>query len=515
MERKEIKLKQAKALESYWLESFAPGRFGKLQKNLQTDVLIIGGGIAGLTTAYLLSQAGRKVVVVDRNLMGTGDSGHTTAHLTIMTDPGYAQIKRRHGKEAACLVLESHVTAIRLIESIVEKESIECHLRRIDGYLFSGKKQDRKEMGYELEALKAAGCPDAYWLLGGSAPPCQDRPVICLPKQARFHITRYLQGLMSAILAAGGKIYDSTPVQKVDSGMAMTEDGITIKANHIVVATHAPIVRELTFLKQAAYRTYAAGFRIPKGSIKDALYWDTEDPYHYVRLEEYDSHNDLLIVGGEDHKTGQIEPEEYARPFEALEQWTSSRFGAMRHCDYRWSGQVLETMDGLPYIGKLGYRSDAVYIATGFSGNGMTYGTFAGMLVRDLVLGRKNGWSRLYDPSRKNPASIHDFLAENLNVARALIGEWVKKPGIETFEEVRPGEGGIAGCGLKKFAAYRSPGGTLNLFSAVCPHLGCAVQWNSAEKTFDCPCHGSRFGTDGQVVNGPAHKSLKRVKSPE
>lgn len=274
--------------------------------------------------------------------------------------------------------------------------------------------------------------------------------------------------------------------------------------------------------KQAPYLTYAIGAPVPRGSLVKGLYWDTLDPYHYVRLQSLASeepngtrsnfgNDDVLIVGGEDHKTGQAtdQGERYAR----LEAWARERFPMMREVRFRWSGQVMETIDGLAFIGRNPMDEPNVFIVTGDSGMGMTHGTIAGILLTDLILNRENPWAALYDPSRKTLRAAGEFAQENLNVARQYT-DWLTGGDVSSPVQIQPGTGAVIRSGFTKLAVYRDPQGELHECSAVCPHLGCIVDWNDAEKTWDCPCHGSRFDRLGQVLNGPANRDLAQVKKP-
>jgi Rieske Fe-S protein len=291
-------------------------------------------------------------------------------------------------------------------------------------------------------------------------------------------------------------------------GVVRTDGGRAVRAAAVVVATTTPVNDRVTMhTKQAPYRTYVIGARVPRGAVPLGLYWDTLDPYHYVRLlhafpEGHDESGgtDVLLVGGEDHKTGQGDDDTAAR-FEALEQWTRARF-PVEAVEFTWSGQVMEPVDGVAYIGRNpGERN--VYIVTGDSGNGMTHGTLAGLIVPDLILGRENRWAALYDPARVTLAATGEWVKENVNVT-AQYADHLTPGEVDSPDEVPPGEGRVLRRGAGKLAAYRAPDGTLTVRSAVCTHLYCVVEWNGIEKTWDCPCHGSRFAPDGAVINGPA-----------
>jgi Rieske Fe-S protein len=274
------------------------------------------------------------------------------------------------------------------------------------------------------------------------------------------------------------------------------------------VATNTPVNdRVAIHTKQAPYVTYVIGLRVPKGSVTRALYWDTPDPYHYIRLQS-DKHNDrydILIVGGEDHKTGQAN--DGAERFGRIERWTRERWPQVGEVEFRWSGQVMEPVDGIAFIGRNPLDDDNVFIATGDSGQGMTHGTIAGMLLTDLLQGRKNAWEDLYSPSRITLRAFAEYAGENINVAEQF-ADYVTAGEIKSVDELKPGQGAIMREGLSKLAVYRDDGGMVHKLSAVCPHLGCVVAWNSTEKTWDCPCHGSKYRADGRVYQGPANSDL-------
>jgi len=319
---------------------------------------------------------------------------------------------------------------------------------------------------------------------------------------------KYLSGLARAIEHAGGKIFTNTHADRIEGGepARIEAGGHVVTAAAVVVATNTP-VNDLFVLhtKQAPYMTYVIGARVPRGAVTTALYWDTEDPYHYVRLQPMDGEHDLLIVGGEDHKTGQADNprERYVR----LEDWARVRFPMMGPVDFTWAGQVMETIDGLAFIGRNALDKDNVFVVTGDSGMGLTHGTIAGILLTDLILGRENPWATLYDPSRKTLRAAGEYAKETLNVA-AQYTDWVTGGDVDSTDEIARDSGAVLRRGLTKVAVYRDENDVLHERSAVCPHLGCIVRWNESEKTWDCPCHGSRFDKLGKVINGPANRDL-------
>jgi glycine/D-amino acid oxidase-like deaminating enzyme/nitrite reductase/ring-hydroxylating ferredoxin subunit len=502
-----------------------------LAADAQADVVIVGAGIAGLTTAYLLTKEGKRVVVLDDGPVTGGETCRTTAHLTNALDDRYYELEKLHGEKGARIAAESHTAAIDQIESIVNAENIDCDFTRLDGYLFVPPGDDPAQLGDELRAAHRAGLVDVEHVERAPVDSFDTGPALRFPRQAQFHILKYLRGVAAAVRRGGGEIYTQTHASKIEGGKETarveTSNGATVTAGAVVVATNTP-VNDLVAIhtKQAPYRTFVVGARVPRGSVPTILLWDTPDPYHYLRLQrgstgegDVEGENesggyDVLIVGGEDHKTGQADDAD--ERFRRLEEWTREHFPQVESFEFRWSGQVMEPVDGMAFIGRNPLDSDNVYIATGDSGNGMTHGTLAGILLTDLIMGRENRWAELYDPSRK-PLSLSaakDFAEENLNVA-AQYTDLVTPGEVSDVSEIKAGDGAIIRRGLTKVACYRDDAGTLHERSAICAHLGCVVQWNSTEKTWDCPCHGSRYQTDGHVVNGPANSGLKSIDEEE
>ncbi|HEV2762338.1 MAG TPA: FAD-dependent oxidoreductase, partial [Pyrinomonadaceae bacterium] len=335
------------------------------------------------------------------------------------------------------------------------------------------------------------------------------------PRQGQFHILKYTNGLVEALKRAGGRVYTRTHASRIEGGESArveTEGGAVVTAAHVVVATNTPVNDRVSIhTKQHPYRTYVIGARVAPDSVPTFLLWDTADPYHYIRTqqirgEDPDADYDVLIVGGEDHKTGQAS--DFEERYRRLEDWTRERFPTVEGFEYRWSGQVMEPVDGLAFIGRNPSDADNVYVATGDSGNGMTHGTIAGILITDLIQGRKNEWESIYDPSRVPVLAPLEYAKENLNVA-AQYTELLTGGEVSSVDEIAAGSGAILGRGPNKLACFRDEQGTLYERSAICTHLGCVVSWNDTEQSWDCPCHGSRYDPrDGHVLNGPAIKGL-------
>ena len=503
----------AAARSSPWGLAVPPLETGPLAEDLHADVCVVGGGIAGLSAAYRLAEAGRAVVLLESRALGAGETGATTAHLSSALDDGYAELEELHGEEGSRLAYESHQRAIEEIEAIARAESIDCDLARLDGYLFLGPHDSPDLLTRELAAARRAGYADVEWLERIPGAPFATGPCLLFPRQGRFHPLKYLAGLAAAIGRRGGRIFTGSHVVETRSGdagaLARTREGFAVRADALVVATSSPIHDRLALhSKQGPYRTYAIAAPVPPGSVPDALYWDTEDPYHYVRLHRLDDGRELVIAGGEDHHAGH--GDESAERHRKLAEWTRERF-ATGETAFAWSGMVFEPVDGVAYIGRDPVDQENVFIATGDSGHGMTHGAIAGMLISDLVLGRSNPWQRLYDPSRIKLGAAREFLATNLHVGLHYT-EWLTGTGEEVAEasHVPPGSGRIVRRNGKPLAVYRDESGTLHERSAVCTHLGCIVHWNQAEKSWDCPCHGSRFGPLGEAIHGPASADLAR-----
>jgi glycine/D-amino acid oxidase-like deaminating enzyme/nitrite reductase/ring-hydroxylating ferredoxin subunit len=504
---------------SLWMDVEMPAT-EPLAHGVRCDVCVVGAGIAGLSTAYQLARAGARVVVLDEGPIGRGETGRTSAHLSNALDDRYEWLERVHSPERARLAAESHAAAIDCIEAICREESIECGFERVDGFLFAHDARHQAELDRELEAAERAGVEVDRE--GASCFPFFDAgPCLRFRRQAIFHPLRYLAGLARAVMRRGGAIHTGARVVDVESASpcrVITDHeagrpGGAVLAERVVMATNVPVhARFAIHTKQMAYRSYIAAFEVPAGSVPNALYWDTDDPYHYIRVAPAaDGALDHLIVGGEDHRTGQ--DEQAPRRWQRLEAWTRARFpmaGAVASC---WSGQIIEPVDGLAYIGRSpGLNHPGVFLATGDSGNGLTHGTIAGMLLRDLIVGRDNPWDEVYDPGRVLPRALPRLARDNLNVA-AQYADWLRGGEAHSAAEVAPGSGAVVREGWKPIAVYRDESGAVALRSAVCTHLGGVVSWNPAERTWDCPCHGSRFDRFGHVLNGPATRDLAPVES--
>jgi glycine/D-amino acid oxidase-like deaminating enzyme/nitrite reductase/ring-hydroxylating ferredoxin subunit len=480
-----------------------------LDRDETADVAVVGSGIAGLSVAYELTARGLTVVVLDRGDIGTGMTARTTAHLASAFDDGYAELIKTHGRDAAGLVYRSQAAAIDRIEAIQAAEAIECDFARLDGYLVLAPGTPAQALDAELSAATDAGVPVTDEREQTAIHAKNLVRSLRFPGQARVHPLKYLSGLAGAVARQGGRLYAGTPVEEVeetkDGVVLATSGGYRVRAAHVVLATNSPIVNRLAVhAKQAPYRTYAIAAPLPRDRLPDALYWDTHEPYHYVRLQPGSDAHDFVIVGGEDHKAGAANDGE--RRFAALENWIRDRLGKLGKVSHRWSGQVMEPVDGIGFIGRNPGQS-RVFIATGDSGQGITGGALAGIILADLVVGAQNPYAEIYDPARKPLRALGDLVSENTTAVRSF-AQYLLPGEIASVGRLKPGEGGVLRSGLRRVAACRDLSGRLHLRSAACPHAGCVVAWNALEQCWDCPCHGSQFAPDGSVLNGPSSGPL-------
>ncbi len=477
-----------------------------LAENLKTEIVIVGAGIAGLTTAYLLAREGRKVVVLDSGPPGGGMTSRTSGHLSNALDDRWFELIELRGLAESRLAAGAHCAAINLIEKIQADETIDCDFARVDGFLVQDP-DNRENLDRELKAAHKLGLTDVEWAEGAPFPGHPGGKCLRFPRQARFHAIKFLRGLIASIERQGGRLL-TAHVNQVASGKTpsvTTDTGLKVEATAVVIATNAPIHGGLAIhAKQAPYRSYVTAAPVPKGSVPDVLCWDTGEPYHYTRLHRIDAQTDLLIVGGEDHKSGQETG--MAARFTRLTEWTRARFPSATEFTYRWSGQVMENIDYLSFSGH-SPGEENVYVHTGDSGMGLTHGAIGAMIIADLIAGRGNDWARLFDPARQSAKAAIDFVSENLNVASQFL-DYITSGDVASAAKLKPGQGAIIRRGMKKIAAYRAEDGSLSERSATCPHMGCIVAWNPMERCWDCPCHGSQFAATGEVISGPATTGL-------
>jgi glycine/D-amino acid oxidase-like deaminating enzyme/nitrite reductase/ring-hydroxylating ferredoxin subunit len=494
----------------YWIDSAPMPRYPRLERDLRVDVAVVGGGIAGLTTAYLLAAAGRSVALLERGRLVAVDTGHTTAHLTMVTDLTLTALVRSFGRDHAQAAWDAGLAAIAEIDRIARAEAISCDFAWVRGYLHAPEEERSGAEAVRLEEEARLAVDLGFDAAFVDDVPLMHAPGVLFHDQARFHPRKYLAGLARAIVARGGHVYEHSDAVEFSTGpRGVAANGHRVFCDRIVLATHTPLVGNrglvaatLFQTKLAPYTSYVVAGRVPRNSVPDALFWDTADPYHYLRLERHGDH-DLVIYGGEDHKTGQAD--DTTACYDRLAGRLSKLVPGIDITN-RWSGQVVETADGLPYIGE---HAESQFASTGFAGNGMTFGTLAGMMACDWVLGRGNPWSDLFEPGRKKIRAAWDYVKENKDYPYYMIRDRFAGAEARSLRAVRRGEGRIVELDGKRAAVYRDESGAATIRSAVCTHMGCIVDWNEAERTWDCPCHGSRFSRDGDVMAGPAESPLR------
>ena len=500
-------------LGSTWFDTVSLPRFPKATSDVSVDVVVVGGGITGLTAAYLLKKAGKTVAVIDRDRCGRTDTGSTTAHLTCVTDLRLRQMRRRFGAQAARAVWDAGGAAIDQIASIVRKEGAPCDFAWVPGYLHAspGSSALSEASGLRSEATCAGelGIKAEF----SESVPFFGTPGIRYANQALFNPLKYLSVLARAIPGKGSHIFEHSNADEIlEKPLSVKTGGFRIKGRYLVLATHNPLMgttgtASALFLqtKLFLYTSYALGARIPKGLVPAASFWDTRDPYGYLRVDGRRGY-DYAIYGGEDHKTGQVNDTKAS--YDRLER-TLRSFMPQATVDHWWSGQVIATNDGLPLIGETAERQ---FAATGYAGNGMTFGTLGGMMAADAALGRKNPWSELFDIHRtKVVGATWTYLKENKDYPYYMLRDWLSGAEGKSLRSLAKGQGKILNLRGKKVAASRSEDGKVTLCSPVCTHLQCIVGWNNAEQTWDCPCHGSRFKPTGEVISGPAEEPLEKV----
>ncbi len=489
-------------LASIWEGSNPPG-FSPLEQNITTQVCVVGGGIAGVSAAYQLAKRGFKVTLIEAFQLASGQTDRTTAHLTTQLEEQFLELVKMHGKESTRLFHEAHRSAIQTIETICETENISCDFKRLNGYLFRGENFSEKNL---LEEKKAAHeCGIELDFVAETPLLREGISSLKFENQAQFNPIKYISGLVRVLGDLGVSIFEGTHIRHLNNTQSdlttlTTDNGFEIKANYVVVATDTPISTRFSIhSKQFAYRTYAVAFQVSQSPMEEVLLWDTEDPYHYVRFV-----GDTLVVGGADHRTGQSPEKD---PFYEIEDWTRQNFSFVGDVCWKWSGQVFEPADQLPYIGKNPGLESNIFIITGASGVGMTTGTFGSLLISDLIEGKENPYASLFDPNRAPMHGVGEYMMENVNVAFQY-KDWITPSQVKRREDIPEDSGSLLRDGLSKSCVYHAQGENFETKSAVCPHLGGIVHWNDIEKTWDCPCHGSRFNTEGKVIEGPSLSNL-------
>ena len=492
---------------SYWIES-APGpEFSPAPANVRADVAVIGGGIAGLTAAALLRAAGRTVVVIEARRIAGDVTGHTTAKLTSLHHLVYRHLIDAFGTGRAQQYAEANQAAIETVEALSRQHGIECDFTRKPAYTYAQSHKGRDRVMDEVDACLRLGLP-AHFVEEVPLPLHSDG-AIRMDNQAQFHPRKYLLGLARTIPGEGSAIYERTRALDITEGSPVsvkTTSG-TVHADDVIIATHWPFWDKpnMLFTRMYPSASYVLGVTLEE-PLADGMFLSAESPTRSLRSQP-DGEGELVLVSGEGHKVGQ--GGDTRRHYRALQRFIEALY-PLREVRYHWMTQDNVTVDNVPYIGRMGGETSHVYVATGFKKWGMTHGTVAGQLLSEMILGKPPRWADVFDPGRKAiQASAAGFLSQQANVATELVSGLVRSEGHDP-ESLRPGEGAVLTVHGTKVAAYRDEAGILHTHDPACRHMGCTVAWNPAEQTWDCPCHGSRYAADGEVIHGPAVESLKK-----
>lgn len=499
----------AEARTSLWLETGSLAPFPTLEEGVEVDVAVVGGGITGVTVAHLLKAEGMRVALIERGRIGHGTTGHTTAKLTVGQSLIYARLLAAHGPDAARLYGESNRAALTQMAEIVDRIGIECDWEPASNYVYTESSGRLEQLENELEAMRGAGI--AAELTRESELPFPIAGAIRVDDQAQFHPLKYLAGLVARIPGDGSHVFEdtrSTGVRSAEACVVETDVG-QLRARYVVVATQLPFLdRGFFFAKAHPLKSFAIAAAIEAAAAPSGMYISIDEPTRSVRSAPSSEGRRHLIVGGESQRPG--EDSHSSRRYQALEEFMREHFGAER--ELRWSAHDYMPADGLPYIGRMRRHDGRVYLATGFAKWGLTKATIAGRIITDAIVGRANPWADLYSPGRLTPrASARSLVTENAAVARHLLVDRLRpRPPEGDLQRLAPGEGAVVRVGGRHLAVYRDETGTEHVLSARCSHLGCIVEWSDADRTWECPCHGSRFTAEGELLQGPATSDLGR-----
>ncbi|MEJ7611190.1 MAG: FAD-dependent oxidoreductase [Ferruginibacter sp.] len=504
-------MKRDGALESLWqfkLEDYQPNN-NMPSAEEEFDVLIAGGGMTGIVTGFLLQKAGKKCIIAEAHTLGFGTSGGTTAHLNTFFDTTYAEVSDNFGKDEAALLALAAQESINLVKQHTGEYNIACDLEEKTGYVFSLNEEQDKALEKLVESSKEVNV--AMDIINDSPFPIPYTKIASVPGQAQFHPSAYIFGLAKAFEAAGGIILTGCRVTGTDEASVIiikTSKG-DIKARNLIWATHIPPGVNLLHFRAAPYRSYVIGVTLNDNNYPDAMGYDMEDPYHYYRSHTIDGKK-YFIAGGEDHKTAHEENTEVC--FRNLESYVRKYFD-VKEVAFKWSSQYYQPADGLPYIGHLPGNGDNIYVATGYGGNGMMYSHIAAMTLSDILLKGDSKYRKLFDPNRVKPvAGFAEFVKEGADVVKNFISGKFSAEKIKSFSELAAGEAKVVKYEGEKIAMYKDEQHTVHAVNPSCTHVHCTVSWNSAERSWDCPCHGARFSCTGEVLNGPAVKDLEKIE---
>jgi glycine/D-amino acid oxidase-like deaminating enzyme/nitrite reductase/ring-hydroxylating ferredoxin subunit len=500
-------------MPSFWIESSPETEYPRLEEDVSVDVAVVGAGITGITAAYLLKEAGKRVALMDMKQVARGATGYTTAKVTSGHSVIYSSLEKTVGTDGAGLYAQANEAGLAKIREIVDALKLQCDLETKANYVYTERAESSRDLEAEVAAAKRAGLPAT--LVHDTPLPFSVAAAIRTDNQAQFHPRKYLLPLVERIAGDGSYVFENTRARDVRHGnpAVVETDAASVRARAVVIATHLPFEDQgLLFAKAHPYRSYAVGAPIAGGDAPDGMFISVDSPTRSVRAAPSDV-GQLLIVGGEGHKTGQAI--DTRQPYERLERWTLEHFG-LDDIRYRWATHDYTSVDKVPFVGRLIPWASDVFVATGYGKWGMTNGTAAAILIADLLTGRENPWVDLFSPHRTRSFASRSLLSENGNVARHFFGGRLGLPGRECLDGLAAGDGAVVRIDGETLAVARGQDGSLTAVSPRCTHLGCYVAWNRAEQTWDCPCHGSRYLRDGTLIEGPAVGDLpgRQVLTP-
>ena len=500
--------------ESFWIDTAkSPERFPKLGAGIDVNVAVIGAGIVGVLAATFLKEAGKTLALIDSGQVVEGVTGHTTAKVTSLHTLIYDELISKFGEDKARIYAESNQAAIGMIRDLAQSRNIDCEFRESRAFTYTVNDDYVEKIKKEADAAARLGLP--VKLYDEVPAPFTVKAAVGFTDQAEFHPRRFLLPLISDIPGNGSHVFENsriTDIQEGDRCRVVAEDGAILTADQVVVATHMPITNHgLFFARVKVSRGYALVMDVPQDRLPEGMLINVGAPTHSVRTATH-KNQQVLILAGEGHPVG--ETDDHAQHWDSLEGWAREHFGSTE-VHYRWSTQDLYSLDSVPFIGRMDPTTDQLFTATGFSAWGMTNGVVAARLLADQILEIPNGWSELYDPQRMNVKSLPAFMKKGGHDAKRLVGDRLGRDSkLGEVGELKPGDGKVFDVDGEKVAIHRAPDGGIHAVSAVCTHLGCIVAWNDAETSWDCPCHGSRFDSDGSVLQGPAVRPLEPKEVP-
>ena len=498
--------------QSPWLAAAEAQPYAPLTDDRSVDLAVIGGGITGLTTALLALRDGARVAVLEGDRIASGTTGGTTGKVTSQHSEIYRELINRHGESKAGKYAHANEAGLALVARLVDELGIDCDFGRAPAFAYTTDAEAAQRLQAEAESAAGLGLPASF--VTQIDLPFDVAGAVRFENQAYFDAARYCQGLAAEIVRLGGELYEHSRVVEVGwmhNPVAVRTETATVQADNVVVATLLPIVDIGGFFaKSRPKRSYAIAVRLT-GAAPQGMTISVDSPTRSTRPWPAGGPNGF-IVAGDTHETGHEEDTE--KHYAALEQWAREMFD-VESVDYRWSAQDYSTLDDLPYVGR-SPRTTNCYVATGFHKWGLSNGSAAAVMLNDVIAGRDNQWLEAFDSTRIHDASAAaKFVKDNVHVGQRLVGDRIARLRADDIADLEPGNGRIVRADGGAVAAYREPSGTVRAVDATCTHMGCTVQWNAGEKSWDCPCHGSRFDTDGAVLDGPAVTPLEAVDVAE